>query len=296
MEIGDFIYHRPSSLGEACALLADLGEGAHVLAGGTEVLVDLKQHTVATRHLVSLRGLPELREIRVDADGLHVGGMATHGMITRSPAVRDSFPALAEAASTLAAVQVRNRGTIGGNFCSAVPSADLPPICLAAGARVSLAGPGTERLVPAEDFFTGPKRTVRTRDELLVEILIPPAAWGAGTGATYLKFGLRGSSALAVAGVAVWLRLEGQTPGDCRIALGAVHEKPLLAKEASAGLVGTKLTEEALREVADTAAMECSPISDLRGSAHYRRELVRVLTFRALEQAASRARGSGGRP
>lgn len=292
MEIGDFVYHRPSTLREACALLAGLGDDAHVLAGGTEVLVDLKQHTFATRHLVSLRGLAELREIRVDADGLHVGGMATHGMIARSAAVRDSFPALAEAAATLAAVQVRNRGTIGGNFCSAVPSADLPPICLAASARVRLVGPEGERLIPAEEFFTGPKRTVRARDELLVEILVPPAAWAEGTGAVYLKFGLRGASALAVAGVAAWVRLEQETLRDCRIALGAVHERPLLAQRASARLIGAAPSVEALREAAGIAAGECSPISDLRASADYRRELVHVLTRRALEEALRRARGA----
>jgi carbon-monoxide dehydrogenase medium subunit len=294
MEIGDFIYHRPATIREVCSLLAELGDEAHVLAGGTEVLVDLKQHTFATRHLVSLRGLGELSEIRADDAGLHVGAMATHGMIVRSETVRRTFPALAEAAATLAAVQIRNRGTIGGNFSSAVPSADLPPICMAGSAEVSLAGPDGERLVPAEEFFTGPKRTVRRRDELLVELQIPPSAWAPGTGAAYLKFGLRGSSALAVAGVAAWLRLEDGDIGDARIVLGAVHETPLLARKASKSLVGCEPGLEAFRKAGEIAAGECSPISDLRGSADYRRELVRVLTVRALDQARLRAENRGG--
>jgi carbon-monoxide dehydrogenase medium subunit len=293
MEITDFIYHRPSTVGEACALLSELGEDAHVLAGGTEVLVDLKQHTFATSHLVSLRDLSELREIRIDDDGLHVGATATEGVLVRSETVRRTYPALAEAASTMAATQVRNRGTIGGNFCSAVPSADLPPVCIAGSGQVRLVGPNTERLVPTEEFFTGPKETVREPDEVLVEVLIPPTAWAPGTGAAYRKFGLRGSSALAVAGVAAWLRLEQRAVRECRIVLGAVHETPFLASRASDAVAGRELTPEILHQAAEIASGECSPISDLRGSADYRRELVQVLTRRALEGASERARSGG---
>jgi carbon-monoxide dehydrogenase medium subunit len=289
MEIGDFVYHRPAGIGEACTLLAELGDDAHVLAGGTEVLVDLKQHTFSTRHLVSLRDIGELREIRVDDYGLHVGALATHGMIARSQAVKKSFPALAETALTLAAVQVRNRGTIGGNFCSAVPSADLPPICIAAAATVRLAGAGGKRTVPAEEFFPGPKQTVRALDELLIEILIPPAAWEPGSGARYHKFGLRDASALAVAGTAAWLRIENGTVRDCRIVLGAVHPTPLLAGKASASVIGKPLSADLIRTAGEIAAKECTPITDLRGSADYRRELVQVLTSRALEDAGRRA-------
>jgi carbon-monoxide dehydrogenase medium subunit len=225
----------------------------------------------------------------VDKEGLHVGAMATHAMIMQSEIVRRKFPALAEAAATMAAVQVRNLGTIGGNFCSAVPSADLPPICIAGSAKVRLVGRRSERLVPVEDFFVGPRRTTRKRDELMVEILIPPAAWASGTGARYEKFGLRGASALAVAGAAAWVRLRGETVTECRIALGAVHPTPLLAADASASVVGRPLSKKAISEAADLASRECSPITDLRGSADYRRELVRVLTAAALEEAGKRA-------
>jgi carbon-monoxide dehydrogenase medium subunit len=293
MEITDFVYHRPATVGEACALLTELGRDAHVLAGGTEVLVALKQHTFATSHLVSLCDLAELREIRVDDDGLHVGATATQTMLTRDDVVRRTYPALAEAASTMAATQVRNRGTIGGNFCSAVPSADLPPVCIAGSARVRLQGARSDRLVPAEDFFLGPKRTVRDPEEVLVEIVIPPAAWADGTGAAYRKFGLRGASALAVAGVAAWLRLEERTVRACRIVLGAVHGTPLLAEKASAAIVDREPSASVFQEAGEIAAGECSPISDLRGSADYRRELVRVLTRRALDGALERA-GNGG--
>jgi carbon-monoxide dehydrogenase medium subunit len=252
MEIADFIYHRPADIHAAWTLLAELGSDAHVLAGGTEVLVDLKQHTFGTRHLVSLRDLAELREIRVDDRGLYIGSMATHETIVRSDVVRRTFPALSDAAATLAAVQVRNRGTIGGNFCSAVPSADLPPICIAAGAEVILAGPDGERAVAAETFFEGPRQTVRKHEELLLGILIPRSAWHPGTGA---------------------------------VVLGAVHPVPLLAETASSSTVGHSLSPELSRAVGEIAAGECSPISDVRGSAEYRRELVRVLTVRALEHA-----------
>jgi carbon-monoxide dehydrogenase medium subunit len=294
MEIADFTYHRPASLARACELLAELGKGAHVLAGGTEALVDLKQHTFETRHLVSLRDLKELREITVDDRGLHVGSMVTHGGLVQSETIRKTFSALSEAAATLAAVQVRNRGTIGGNFCSAVPSADLPPICIAGSASVRLVGPQGERTMPATDFFVGPRRTVREPDELLVEVVIPPTAWAPGTGASYHKFGLRSASALAVAGVAAWVRLEKGEVRECRIVLGAVHATPLLATEASTKAVGNAPSEGLSRAVGKWAAEECSPIDDLRGSADYRRELVRVLTARALDDACTRA-GKEGR-
>ena len=292
MEIADFTYHRPSDLRQVCMLLSNLGDDVHVLAGGTEALVDLKRHTLTTRHLVSLRDLDELRRITVDEAGLHVGAMATHGMIVRSETVRTTFCALSEAAATLAAVQVRNRGTIGGNFCSAVPSADLPPICIAGSASVRLTGPRGERSVSAEEFFTGPGQTVRSHDEVLVEIVIPADGWAQGTGARYLKFALRDASALAVAGVAAWVRLEDGTIGACRIALGAVHPKPLLAEKAAAAVVGSAASPDLFREAGERASRECSPISDLRGSADYRRELVRVLTQRALEDACRRAEDS----
>jgi len=289
MEITDFIYHRPHSIGQACALLAELGNDVHLLAGGTEVLVDLKQHTFSTRHLISLRDLPSLREVKLDKKGLHVGAMVTHGRILHGEVIRKTFPALAEAAGTMAAVQVRNRGTIGGNFCSAVPSADLPPICIAAAARVRLAGPEGERTVAADEFFTGPKQTVRARDEILLEILIPPAAWAPGTGACYEKFGLRGASALAVAGAAAWVRVEGEVVRECRIALGAVHPTPLLAGETSSWVAGRKVSPKLFGEAGERASRECVPISDLRGSAEYRRDLVSVLTGRALEAACRQA-------
>jgi len=289
MEIADFTYHRPASLGQACELLSELGDGAHVLAGGTEALVDLKQHTFDTRHLISLRDLEELRAIAVDERGLHVGSMVTHAGLVRSETIRKIYPALSEAAATMAAVQVRNRGTIGGNFCSAVPSADLPPICIAGSASVRLVGVHGERTMPADDFLVGPRRTLRERDEVLAEIVIPPATWAPRTGASYHKFGLRSASALAVAGVAAWVRLEGGEVRQCRIVLGAVHPTPLLAMEASAKAVGKAPSADLSRAVGKWAAGECSPIDDLRGSADYRRELVRVLTARALDDACGRA-------
>ena len=289
MEIADFTYHRPASLAQACEMLSQLGDGAHVLAGGTEALVDLKQHTFDTRHLVSLRDLEELRAIAVDERGLHVGSMVTHGGLVRSETIRKTYPALSEAAATMAAVQVRNRGTIGGNFCSAVPSADLPPICIAGSASVRLVGANGERTIPADDFLVGPRRTLRERDEVLVEIVIPPTTWAPGTGASYHKFGLRSASALAVAGAAAWVRLEKGEVRECRIVLGAVHPTPLPATVASAKMIGKAPSADLSRAVGKWAAEECSPIDDLRGSADYRRELVKVLAARALDDACGRA-------
>lgn len=182
----------------------------------------------------------------------------------------------------MAANQVRNVGTVGGNICNAVPSADLPPILIALGATIKLVGATGERTLPLEEFFTGPNRSVLAQDEILTEIVIPDQP---ATGSTYIKFGLRRSGALAVVGVAVAVTVAGDTITDARICLGAVAPTPLRAMEAENYLRGQKISDEVLAEAGVIAARECKPISDIRASAEYRRDMVRVFTKRALRKA-----------
>jgi carbon-monoxide dehydrogenase medium subunit len=187
-----------------------------------------------------------------------------------------------EAAHSMANNQVRNRGTIGGNIVNAVPSADLPPILIALDARVTLVGPGGTRTLPLEQFFTGPGQSVIGVGEILTEVVIPDQPT---TGSAYFKFGLRHSGALAVVGVAAAVTVKADRVEDVRIVLGAVAPTPMRAREAERSLMGKVVSEDLLEEAGRRAAAECRPISDIRGSEEYRRDMVRVFTKRALRKA-----------
>ncbi len=287
MRMGDFSYHRPETLAEASALGRRLGVGACYLAGGTEVLPDLKQGRDRVEHLIDLSRVADLREIRMDGSELVVGATASLTHVCDDPYVREHFAPLAEAARTVAGEQVRNQATIGGNFCRAVPCADTPPICIAGDATLTLEADGGSRTLAALDFFRGPRRTVLEPGELLTEIRIPRQP--PHSGAAYERFSRRRGSALAVAAVAARIVLDGGTIADARVVLGAVGPTPLLAAACGRALVGEMPTAECVATAAAIAATEARPITDVRGTVDYRHELVEVLTRRALTTAARRA-------
>ncbi len=287
MEICDLTYHRPATLAEACELGEELGDRARYLAGGTDILVDLKQQRYATDHLIALAGLDELRQIRDDGNLLRIGGLVTLEELVQSEVVRDAFPALAEAAALMAAVQIRNRATIGGNFCAAVPCADTPPVCLVAGSSLRLVGPGGERTVIADDFFIGPRETVRRPGEVLAEVLIP--AQPPWSGSCYQRFARRRASALAVASVAARLVIADGRIVDARVAMGAVAPVPLVAQGTCDLLRGETPTVGLFSRAGEKAATEATPITDVRGRERFRRDIVEVLTSRALHECARRA-------
>ena len=286
----DFSYHRPASLAEACALGERLGADAAFLAGGTELLPDYHRERETARHLIALDGLGELRGIAVENGWLRIGGLATIAEVAASPVVRRWLPALADAARAIGSPQIRSQATIGGNFCRAVPCADTPPAAIAGGARVRLAGPGGMRELDAEQFFTGPRQTALRPGEVLTAILVPEQP--ARSGASYQRFARRMGSALAVASVAARLTLKGDTISEARLALGAVAPVPMLAARAAAMLQGEAPSPELFAVAAELCTEEALPISDLRGSADFRRELVTVLARRALAEATTRARGA----
>jgi len=289
MSLGRFTYHQPTTMAEACALGVKYGRDSAYLAGGTELLVDLRSGRKQVCHVISLGDLNELKSITVDEYVLRIGALVPLSDIAESPAVQDFFPALSDTIETMAGRQIRNLGTMGGNFCCGVPCSDTPPISCAADAEVVLTSPAGTRTMPAREFLLAPRVTVLDPGEILTEIRFPSQP--AGSGASFQRFSLRRGSALAVASVAAWVRLEGRLIAEARIYLGSVGPTPLTAAAAAALLVGKVSSANLFAEAGTKAASEAQPISDLRGSEQYRRDIVRVLTMRALDQACSRAGG-----
>ena len=289
MALNPFILHKPATAAEACQLAAKHGRKAAFLAGGTELLVDLRSGRKSVAHVIDLGKLTELREIRRDGDDLVIGALAVLADIAASDLVRDFIPALAETINQMAGRQIRNLGTMGGNFCCGVPCSDTPPIACAAGAEIVILGTEGERTVPAREFVLAPRVTVLRPGEILRSIRIP--AQPPTSGLSTQRFTLRRGSALAVASVSAWLDLDGETIGDARIVMGAVGPMPVFAERSAQLLIGQPPGPDLFAEAGRTAATEAQPISDLRGSEQYRRDIVEVLTTRALSEASRRAKG-----
>jgi CO/xanthine dehydrogenase FAD-binding subunit len=256
-----------------------------VIAGGTDLLADLKFSAHSPNVVVDISRANELKSITVTDEGLRIGALVTHSQIMRSPVIQEMFPALVDAAHTIGAVQTRNLGTLGGNLVTAVPSMDSGPTLMALEAIASIQGPDGRREVPLTDFFLGPRKTVLKADEILAEIIIPKQNLGKPT--HFLKFGLRKGQALALVnvGASFWVDEDTNTFVAPRIGLGAVAPKVIRAPLAEAYLEGKEITPEAMAEAGRIAATDAKPISDFRASAGYRKNLVAVLTKRALEGA-----------
>lgn len=290
MYIPDFEYYAPDSVAEACQLLSQFGARAKVLAGGTDILPKAKTFSPIAppqmklpEILVSLKNLEELKKIEyVPGKGVVIGALATHNDLVNSELLNKKYMSISEAAHQMANNQVRNRGTVGGNLINAVPSADLPPILIALNASIKLVSEEGERVLPLEELFLGVCLTCCTEKEILTEVVIPDQKM---TGSNYIKFGARRSGALAIAGVAVAVEVENNVLKDARIVAGAVAPTPVRAKKAEEFLKGKEVTAELLEEAGVIASGECKPITDIRGSAEYRTNLVRVLTKRALRKA-----------
>jgi CO/xanthine dehydrogenase FAD-binding subunit len=286
-----FEYHAPASIQEALECLSQCAGKAKVFAGGTDLLVSMKKREQVPEHLINLKGIEGLNAIRYDEkQGLAIGGLATIGDIERSQIVKEKFTALWDAVNVMAAPQVRNLGTIGGNLCSAVPSADMAPPLIALGASVRLLGAKGERSVPVESFFKGPGESVLKADEILVEVLVPNPP--ENSGGAYFKLMRRNAMDLALVGAAVFLRInkDKKVCQEARIALGAVAPTPMRARKAEQVLVGRAVSEETAKEAGNTARLEAKPISDIRASEAYRKDMVGVLTQRAIMAALDRTR------
>ena len=285
-----FEYLEPTRLQEVIAILTDHGSQAKVLAGGTDLLTLLKERTLKPRFVVNIKRLTGLEGITyTPGKGLRIGALTTIRTLETSPLLKEKYPALAQAAHLLGSPQVRNLATIGGNLCNAAPSAETASPLLSFSASARIAGPKGESTLPLESFFSGPGTTVLQEGELLTELFLPEPP--PRMGSVYIKHCPRGSMDIAVVGVAVMVALasgNGKVE-ECRIGLGAVAPTPFRAKGAEELLRDKKPTELLVQEVAQRAATESTPISDIRGSAEYRSQMVRVLTARALLIAFERA-------
>jgi carbon-monoxide dehydrogenase medium subunit len=279
---------KPGSLSEALELLAENRDGRYALyAGGTDVIPKLKARFMKTpKALIDLKAIRELDFISYDKKtGLRIGALATISSVVEADIVRKNYPILYQAAHSIASTHIQNRGTIVGNICNAVPSADSAPALLCLGAEVVCTRRDGERVLQLEKFFMGPSKTSLGPDELVTEIRVPPPADGAG--GAYIKLSPRSRMDLAVVGVAALVRKTNGSFGDARIGLGAVAPTPVRAHKGEERLKGESVNEKVILAAAKAAADESKPISDHRASAEYRRMMVEVLVNRAIRQALS---------
>ncbi len=282
----EFDLYMPQSLREALECLVEHAPNAAPLAGGTNLVVDMRSGRHAPLTLVNVGALDELKGIRREDGHFLAGSGVTIAELLGNPEVAQSAPCLRAAAAVFASPLVRNRATLGGNLADGSPAADTAPPLLALDAEVELASAADRRWVPLDEFFLHVRKTQLRPGEI-----ITAARWkaaGAGTYTAYQKLGLRKADAISVVSAAVRVDvMEDGRIGTARIALGSVAPVPLRAKAAEAALLGQALTPAAAREAAELAAQAASPISDLRASAEYRREMVSVLVRRLLERAAA---------
>lgn len=286
-----FAYHAPSTLAEAVTIMAREGEGGKILNGGTDLLIHIKERGFLPKYVVTLRDVQELQDVSYDErTGLRIGAAAKLSDVASHPVVQERYPILVQGASLVGSLQIQNLGTVVGNVCNAAPSADCAPPLVALGATARIAGPRGERNVPVEEFFVGPGRTVLDPDELVAEIVVPPPP--ARSGGAYERYTPRQEMDIAVVGVGSVVALgQGDRCAGARICLGAVAPTPIRAKAAEAALIDQDLTPEAIERAAAAAAEEAAPITDQRGTADYRRHLIKVLTGRTLMAAWQDARG-----
>ena len=285
-----FDYLTPTSISEAISLHETYGDQAKYIAGGTDVMVKIKEGKISPQYMISLRHLQGLDHIIYEKGELTIGAMVTHRMLELSPTIRKEFPILIDAVENIGSVQIRNVATIGGNIVNAVPSADgaIPLVTL--GAEVRVIGPKGKRAMALEDFFIGPGKTLLKSGEILVEFVIPKLP--PHTGTAYWKHTRRAAMELPILGVAVLISLDDdmQTCTEAKIGMGVVAPTPMRAKNAEAILKGKKVDEEILKKAGKAAAEECKARDSIRGKAWYRRDMVELFVQRMAIVAMKRAR------
>lgn len=282
----DFVYERPETIGEA--IVAMRADGACALAGGTDLVPQLREGRRRTARIVDLKHIRELTVITVLPDGgVSIGAAASATAAARHAAIAAGYPAVAESAQLIGGVQVQNRASLGGNICNAAPSADGVPALICHGAQALIVGPTATREMPVEAVFAGPGRTTLAAGELLVAIRLPPVAPRAA--GAYRRFTPRREMDIAVAGAGAWLRLgEDGSIAEARLALASVAPTPIRSPTAERKLVGERPNGALFEEAGRLAGQDARPISDTRGSAAYRRALVAVLMARVLADCGRR--------
>ena len=284
-------YQAPTSLSEAVSIMAANGDRARPLAGGTDVLVQLRGGRREADVVLDTKKIPELNTLNLGDNGLQLGAAVPCYQIYQNSAVAAAYPGLIDAAGMIGSIQIQGRATVGGNLCNAAPSGDtIPPVITLSG-EAHINGPNGWRTMPAENFCTGPGRNALENGELLVAIQLPAPAANSGT--AYLRFIPRNEMDIAVAGVSSTVQLDasGQTIQSARIALASVGPTPILASAAGDSLAGKAISDDAIAEAGRLASEAATPITDMRGTIRQRHHLVDVLTRRTLNIAIRRARG-----
>ena len=287
--MNEILYEAPKTLETAVALLSGAKGLARVLAGGTDLLIQMRGGRVAPGLLVDIKGIPEMTSIVAENGALRFGAAVTCMELVEHEAFARTWPGVTDAVKLIGSIQVKGRATVGGNLCNASPAADSVPALIAAGAVASIVGPGGRREARVEDIATGPGKTSLAKGEIVVSLLLPLRPPRSGD--AYLRFTPRTEMDIAVVGVGVNLTLDEQ--GVCaqaRVSLGAVAERALLVPEAAAALIGTKVDADALKRLAAAARAACRPIDDKRGTKEFRIKIAAVLARRAAEIALDRAR------
>ena len=278
----DFEYLSPDSIAEASSLLAEHGENCRMIAGGTALLLALRQRMVAPSHLISLAGIGKLRGITYDEQtGLRIGAMTLHAEVARSPLVQKYYPMLADMAGRVANPQVRNQGTIGGNLCYADPATDPPSCLMALDASVVLSSIRGERVVAISDFFIDYYTTALAPDEILAEIRVPRPTFDIGY---HARFHRTAAEHRPLVNLAMTIKRDQDILRDVRIVVGASTTVPTRVKKAEAFLVGKVVTVPIALQTAEIVAEGIEPISDIRGSDSFRRDMVRVVARRTIER------------
>jgi carbon-monoxide dehydrogenase medium subunit len=283
-----FEFHEPQTVDEACQMLGDMGANARPLAGGTDLLVNMKKKLIAPENLISLDRIDSIKGVDKLEGGLSIGACMKVADVATAGEIQDMFPALAEGASRLGSPLIRNLATAAGNLVSARPAADLPPSLIAYDAELVIRNAKGERTLPVEELFTGPGVTVLNPDEMVecIRLKNPPGK----SGSAYLKLGIRETLEISIVNVAAWFSLENDVIKNARIVLGAVAPTPILAPSAEKALMGEKPSDALFREAGEAAAGDAKPIDDFRASAAYRKDMVSTLTRKALALALDRAK------
>jgi len=281
----EFEYLEPKTIEEAILQLNTYGDKAKVIAGGTDLIVQMKMDMVHPEYLINIARIPALRYLIHDK-GLRIGALTPFQELQKWILIREKYTALFEAARSVSRTQIKNMGTVGGNLCNASPAADSAPPLLVLGGKVKLVGGGPERVVPLENFYVGPGKTVLSPKELLVEVQLPESK--DGTGSAFLKV-VRVAADPAKLNVAVAIERENNVCRDCRIALGSVAPKPFRTIEAEDILKGKRLTMDLIEKTSKRASEEIQPITDIRSTVEYRREVTKVIVRDAIKLAWERA-------
>ena len=292
MRLPRFECLEPKTIQEACSLLSQYKGKARINAGGTDLLVKMKNRETKPRYLIRLKNIPHLNYIEPDeTGGLKIGTLSTLDDVDTSPLIKEKFDILTQVVQQMGSPQIRNLATIGGNLCNAAPSADTAPALIVMGAKLRLTSPTRERIVPLEEFFIGPEKTILGDEELLVEIRVPnPLPYSGGV---YIKHTIRRAMDLAILSVAVMITFD--TPVTCKdikIALGAAAPTPIRAQEAENILRDETIDNKQIERVAQAAMDESRPRTSIRATAEYRRKMARVLTRRVVSQAWEKAKSA----